>query len=104
MGEIQKASIHLNLKTEENDFDEFEDAIGEQIEDVKESSIYAKEPVERDKLPWLKDPSIKVGIWAIIKDNLGKDMTKISVPVFFNDPTNLLQKAAQSMEYTSILD
>jgi hypothetical protein len=45
-------------------------------------------------LPWLKDPEAKVSLWAIIKDNLGKDISKLSVPVFFNDPTSLLQKCA----------
>lgn len=62
------------------------------------------EPLERDALPWLKDPNVKISIWAIIKDNIGKDISKISVPVFFNDPTSLLQKCAQSMEYNQLLD
>lgn len=55
-------------------------------------------------LPWLKDPNVKISIWAILKDNIGKDISKISVPVFFNDPTSLLQKCAQSMEYNELLD
>lgn len=55
-------------------------------------------------MPWLKDPNAKISLWAIIKDNLGKDISKISVPVFFNDPTSLLQKCAQSMEYNELLD
>jgi hypothetical protein len=49
-----------------------------------------EEPLERDTLPWLKDPNMKISIWAILKDNIGKDISKISVPVFFNDPTSLL--------------
>jgi hypothetical protein len=53
----------------------------------------AMDPKERKELPWFKDPNIKVGLWAIIKDNLGKDMTRIAVPVFFNDPLNILQKS-----------
>lgn len=48
------------------------------------------EPLEREQLPWLKDPNAKVSIWAIIKDSVGKDLSKMSVPVFFNDPTSLL--------------
>jgi hypothetical protein len=48
------------------------------------------EPEERESLPWLKDPNAKVSIWAIIKDSIGKDISKISVPVYFNDPTSLL--------------
>jgi hypothetical protein len=47
---------------------------------------------------------VKVSIWAIIKDSIGKDISKLTVPVYFNDPTSLLQKCAQSMEYNSILE
>jgi hypothetical protein len=43
-------------------------------------------------------------MWTIIKDSIGKDITKLSVPVYFNDPTNILQKMANSMEYNNILD
>ena len=35
---------------------------------------------------------------------VGKDMSRIGVPVYFNDPTSLLQKCAQSMEYNYLLD
>jgi oxysterol-binding protein 1 len=48
------------------------------------------EPEERNMLPWLKDPNAKISFWAIIKDSIGKDISKLSVPVFFNDPTSLL--------------
>ena len=62
------------------------------------------EPLEREELPWLKDPNAKVSIWAIIKDSIGKDISKLSVPVYFNDCTSLLQKCAQAMEYNEILE
>ena len=49
------------------------------------------DPLEREELPWLKDPNAKVSIWAIIKDSIGKgDLSKMSVPVYFNDPSSLL--------------
>ena len=49
------------------------------------------DPFEREELPWLKDPNAKVSIWAIIKDSIGKgDLSKMSVPVYFNDPSSLL--------------
>ncbi len=48
------------------------------------------DPEFRDELPWLKDPNIKVSLWSIIKDSIGKDLSKMSVPVYFNDPTSLL--------------
>jgi hypothetical protein len=62
------------------------------------------EPLEREELPWLKDPNAKVSIWAIIKDSIGKDISKLSVPVYFNDATSLLQKCAQAAEYNDILE
>ena len=40
----------------------------------------------------------------MIKDNIGKDLSRISLPVYLNDPTSILQKSMQSCEYTSILD
>jgi hypothetical protein len=46
--------------------------------------------MERDELPWLKDPNAGISVWAIIKDSIGKDISKLSVPVYFNDPTSLL--------------
>jgi len=55
-------------------------------------------------LPWLKDPKLRINFWTIFKDNIGKDLTKISVPVYFNDPTNILQKCALGLEYSKILD
>ena len=62
------------------------------------------EPLERDELPWLKDPNSRPSIWTILKDTVGKDFSRMAVPVYFNDPTSLLQKCAQSMEYNYLLD
>ena len=55
-----------------------------------ENKEMLNEPRERTELTWLKDPSIKLSIWAVIKDSIGKDISKLTVPVYFNDPLNLL--------------
>lgn len=62
------------------------------------------DPPERFTLPYYKDPKVKISIWTILKDAIGKDITKMSVPVYFNDPMNILQKCATSMEYVDLLD
>lgn len=80
--------MHLNVREDQEP--EFYDAIGEEMGEDNAVRPIDDDPPTRERLPWLKDPSIKLGIWAIIKDNIGKDMTRIAVPVFFNDPTNLL--------------
>lgn len=35
---------------------------------------------------------------------MGKDLTKIALPVYFNDTSGMLQRTAAAFEYTDILD
>jgi hypothetical protein len=48
----------------------------------------------RTALPFFKDPKVKISLWTIIKDSIGKDLSKISVPVYFNSPLCILQSLA----------
>jgi len=43
-------------------------------------------------------------LWSILKSMIGKDMTKMTLPVSFNEPTSLLQRCAEDMEYADLLD
>ncbi len=58
----------------------------------------------RKKLPIGKDERPSVSLWAILKNNIGKDLTKISFPVSFNEPTSMLQRMAEDMEFSECLD
>jgi hypothetical protein len=40
----------------------------------------------------------------VLKGSIGKDLTRISFPVFFNEPTSMLQRMAEDMEFTECLD
>lgn len=51
----------------------------------------------------LRDPKKKFSIWSIIKDAIGKDLTKFTVPVYFNEPTSMLQKITEALEYEDLL-
>lgn len=69
-------------------------------EDEEDSFEHEDDRVElRDRLPAFKNPGQKLDIWKVIKDNIGKDLSKIAVPVYFNEPTSMLQKIAEVMEY-----
>ncbi len=57
----------------------------------------------REQLPVLRDPKKKFSIWSIIKDAIGKDLTKFTVPVFFNEPLSMLQKVTEALEYEDLL-
>ncbi|KAG6826431.1 hypothetical protein H0H93_016514, partial [Arthromyces matolae] len=39
-------------------------------------------------------------LWSVLKHSIGKDLTKISFPVFFNEPTSMLQRMAEDMEFS----
>lgn len=70
------------------------------MEEVDEDN----EPETRDVLPFFSDPKVKISIWTIIKDSVGKDITKMSVPVYFNDPHSILQKQAATLEYVDLVE
>ena len=41
---------------------------------------------------------------GVLKSLIGKDMTKMTLPVSFNEPTSLLYRNCEDMEYTDLLD
>ena len=57
----------------------------------------------RHKLPIDDDKRPSVSLWSILKSSVGKDLTKISFPVSFNECTSMLQRMAEDMEYDACL-
>ncbi|TPX48710.1 hypothetical protein SeMB42_g01117 [Synchytrium endobioticum] len=45
-----------------------------------------------------------VSAFSILKNNVGKDLSAISMPVAFNEPLNLLQHMAEELEYSDLVD
>ncbi|XP_076157524.1 oxysterol-binding protein-related protein 3a [Alosa pseudoharengus] len=45
-----------------------------------------------------------VSLWNILRNNIGKDLSKVSMPVQLNEPINTLQRLCEEMEYTQLLD
>ncbi|KAF5355705.1 hypothetical protein D9756_003947 [Leucocoprinus leucothites] len=43
-------------------------------------------------------------LFAVLKKNVGKDLSTITLPVTFNEPLTLLQRLAEEVEYHSLLD
>lgn len=46
----------------------------------------------RAMLPIGKDNRPSTSLWSVLKHSIGKDLTRISFPVFFNEPTSMLQR------------
>jgi len=46
----------------------------------------------------------KMSVWSFLKDAVGKDLSKIAVPVIFNEPLSFLQRMGEYLEYSNLLD
>nr|XP_023891922.1 oxysterol-binding protein-related protein 1C-like isoform X1 [Quercus suber]XP_023891923.1 oxysterol-binding protein-related protein 1C-like isoform X2 [Quercus suber] len=58
----------------------------------------------RKKLPEPVEKERGVSLWSMIKDNIGKDLNKVCLPVYFNEPLSSLQKCFEDLEYSYLLD
>ncbi|XP_031124685.1 oxysterol-binding protein-related protein 2A isoform X2 [Ipomoea triloba] len=58
----------------------------------------------RKKLPDPIEKEKGVSLWSMIKDNVGKDLTRVCLPVYFNEPLSSLQRSFEDLEYSYLLD
>ena len=58
----------------------------------------------RTELPAFKDPNRKFSLWEILKNIIMLDLTKVTMPIYLNEPVSLLQKWWEAMEYYKILE
>ncbi|KAM8840510.1 oxysterol-binding protein-related protein 3-like [Spinachia spinachia] len=49
-------------------------------------------------------PTSSVSLWNILKNNIGKDLSKVAMPVQLNEPLNTLQRLCEELEYSELLD
>ncbi|CCE79857.1 Piso0_002949 [Millerozyma farinosa CBS 7064] len=70
----------------------------------EDKSFLGYENPPRTKLSLDSDDRPSLSLWGILKSMIGKDMTKMSLPVTFNECTSLLQRLAEDIEYSKLLD
>ncbi|XP_078037530.1 oxysterol binding protein isoform X3 [Augochlora pura] len=49
-------------------------------------------------------PNYQLNLWSIMKNCIGKDLSKIPMPVNFSEPLSMLQRLTEDYEYADILD
>ncbi|KAJ2751016.1 hypothetical protein GGI19_004754 [Coemansia pectinata] len=72
--------------------------------DLTALSGYAASANIRCSLPEISSGKPSLNLWSVIKGAIGKDLSQISVPVFFNEPTSFLQRFTEDMEYCDLLE
>ncbi|XP_035471563.2 oxysterol-binding protein-related protein 7 isoform X1 [Scophthalmus maximus] len=58
----------------------------------------------RTALPAPAADNSHIGIMTILYNNIGKDLSRVSMPVALNEPLSLLQRLSEELEYSELLD
>ncbi|XP_048101644.1 oxysterol-binding protein-related protein 7-like isoform X1 [Alosa alosa] len=67
-------------------------------------SAVPKNTGRRTVLPAPCADNSHIGIFSILYNNVGKDLSRISMPVALNEPVNFLQRVSEELEYSELLD
>ncbi|CAH2282652.1 oxysterol-binding -related 3-like isoform X1 [Pelobates cultripes] len=60
-------------------------------------------PKRRTCLPAPCPNTSNISLWNILRNNIGKDLSKVSMPVQLNEPLNTLQRLCEELEYSYLL-
>uniref|UniRef100_A0A8C3Y6L0 Oxysterol-binding protein n=1 Tax=Catharus ustulatus TaxID=91951 RepID=A0A8C3Y6L0_CATUS len=58
--------------------------------------------LRRTRIP--DKPNYSLNLWSIMKNCIGKELSKIPMPVNFNEPLSMLQRLTEDLEYHELLD
>ncbi|XP_023657315.2 oxysterol-binding protein 1 isoform X4 [Paramormyrops kingsleyae] len=62
------------------------------------------EPVRKRRTRIPDKPNYSLNLWSIMKNCIGKELSKIPMPVNFNEPLSMLQRLSEDLEYSDLLD
>ncbi|KAM9307485.1 oxysterol-binding protein-related protein 3 [Gastrophryne carolinensis] len=68
------------------------------------ASVVDGYPKHRTSLPAPCPNTSNISLWNILRNNIGKDLSKVSMPVQLNEPLNTLQRLCEELEYSELLD
>ncbi|KAJ8007978.1 hypothetical protein DPEC_G00099960 [Dallia pectoralis] len=62
------------------------------------------EPAKKRRTKIPDKPNYSLNLWSIMKNCIGKELSKIPMPVNFNEPISMLQRLSEDLEYYELLD
>ncbi|XP_074972737.1 oxysterol-binding protein-related protein 7 isoform X1 [Phalacrocorax aristotelis] len=62
------------------------------------------DPQRRSCLPAPPAPPGDVSLWGLLRSSVGKDLSRVALPVQLNEPLNTLQRLCEELEYSALLD
>ncbi|XP_011604953.2 oxysterol-binding protein 1-like isoform X2 [Takifugu rubripes] len=70
----------------------------------QESSSQDLVPLKKRRTRIPDKPNYSLNLWSIMKNCIGKELSKIPMPVNFNEPISMLQRLSEDLEYHELLD
>ncbi|XP_071822207.1 oxysterol-binding protein-related protein 6-like isoform X4 [Apostichopus japonicus] len=75
------------------------------VEEGRNENIQVRSQTgRRTQLPSPQPDTSHLSLWNILKKNIGKDLSKIAMPVALNEPLSMLQVLCEELEYSELLD
>ncbi|XP_063694854.1 oxysterol-binding protein 1-like isoform X3 [Bolinopsis microptera] len=71
--------------------------------DTGKSTLSTRTTSRKRRLRIPDKPNDKANLWNIMKNCIGKELSKIPMPVNFNEPISFLQRLTEDMEYGDLL-
>nr|XP_048296286.1 oxysterol-binding protein-related protein 3 isoform X5 [Myodes glareolus] len=96
---VSDISDNLSLDNLSNDLDNERQTLGPVLESGGEARSK-----RRTCLPAQGPNTSSVSLWSILRNNIGKDLSKVAMPVELNEPLNTLQRLCEELEYSELLD
>ncbi|CRH00189.1 oxysterol-binding protein-related protein 2 [Plasmodium relictum] len=65
--------------------------------------VYTDKTIKRRKKLPSPRTEIKISLWSLLKDCIGKDLSRIGMPIYLNEPSSFLQRLAEDFQYIYLL-
>lgn len=86
-----------------DDDEEFYDAVQADESASSDLTSQANEFSHRSELPCTSFSRDSISLWHILKQSIGKELSRITMPVVFNEPLSFIQRLCEYMDYTNLL-
>uniref|UniRef100_A0A8C0ERX3 Oxysterol-binding protein n=1 Tax=Bubo bubo TaxID=30461 RepID=A0A8C0ERX3_BUBBB len=104
--------VLLSASSSENEASDDESYISDVSDNISEDNTILNGELtggafrngRRTCLPAPSPDTSNINLWNILRNNIGKDLSKVSMPVELNEPLNTLQHLCEELEYSELLD
>ncbi|XP_009464780.1 PREDICTED: oxysterol-binding protein-related protein 3 isoform X4 [Nipponia nippon] len=114
--------VLLSASSSENEVSDDDSYVSDISDNVSEDNLSNDMENERQTLDCISESGIgcnskrrtclpapcpntsNISLWNILRNNIGKDLSKVAMPVELNEPLNTLQRLCEELEYSELLD